>query len=182
MHLGSDRRLFVIKTVIGFTGRLAHPLQDEPAKPYVTDQQSLGAGPSKDPLAGSLAGAQSSINTRHLLQDEVARRCRLTKGDWCGKYITQTPIPSKAPPRADKECPRNCSNVGVCLASEGRCLCPAGRTGPDCGQKFQRRCWNMGIDRYDKNWTFEVWAPSRCGGELAAWCPLVRGTITQARL
>ncbi len=171
----------MIKTVIGFTWRLPHQLQDEPTKPYVADQQSLEAGSLKNPLSASLTGSQSSINTRHLLQDEVARRCRMTKGDWCGNYINQTPIPSKAPPRADKECPRNCSNVGVCLASEGRCLCPAGRTGPDCGQKFQRRCWNMGIDRYDKNWTFDVWAPSRCGGELAACCTLATQAVRSLR-
>lgn len=34
----------------------------------------------------------------------VAERCGATRGDWCGRYDAQTPIPALPPPRGDRPC------------------------------------------------------------------------------
>ncbi len=34
----------------------------------------------------------------------VKQRCRATRGDWCGRYDAQPPIPALQPPRGDRLC------------------------------------------------------------------------------
>ena len=50
----------------------------------------------------------------------------MTRGDWCGQYERQEPIPTKPPPRGDKQCPKDCNGVGNCNYDTGLCDCPAG--------------------------------------------------------
>jgi hypothetical protein len=72
----------------------------------------------------------------------IARRCRLTRGGWCGLYERQTPFSFKAAPRGSKQCPNNCTNVGNCNHDTGLCDCPAGWTGKDCSDILLRPCTN----------------------------------------
>ena len=56
-----------------------------------------------------------------------SRRCRGTRGGWCGPYTLQAPGgPFRAPPRGDKDCPEGCNGVGNCNYDTGLCECPAG--------------------------------------------------------
>ena len=47
----------------------------------------------------------------------VADRCGATKGDWCGRYYAQKPIPATSPPQGKKMClwgaPATCNFVGM---------------------------------------------------------------------
>jgi hypothetical protein len=51
-------------------------------------------------------------------------RCGATKGDWCGRYDAQVPIPAKAPPRGDRKClwgdnpAQQCNFVGEVLPKD----------------------------------------------------------------
>lgn len=72
----------------------------------------------------------------------IARRCRLTRGGWCGLYDKQTPFSYMPAPRGSKQCPNNCTNVGNCNHDTGLCDCPAGWTGKDCSEILLRPCTN----------------------------------------
>lgn len=69
----------------------------------------------------------------------VRSRCSLTKGDWCGRYDAQIPIPVAPPPRGTQQClwSNHCNFVGVCDGMTGWCRCPAGWTGDDCGTRMK---------------------------------------------
>ncbi len=72
----------------------------------------------------------------------IARSCRLTRGDWCGRFQRQQRIAYKAAPRGATRCPGNCSGVGNCNYDTGLCDCPAGWTGADCSAMLLRPCTN----------------------------------------
>lgn len=57
------------------------------------------------------------------LGNDPVKHCQLAKGNWCGPYWTQKPLPAKAPPRGDKECPGNCNGVGWCDYDTGVHVC-----------------------------------------------------------
>ncbi|GFR52399.1 hypothetical protein Agub_g14911 [Astrephomene gubernaculifera] len=108
------------------------------------------------------------------------RRCAVARGTWCGPYSRQTPISTRPVPRGSKECPNKCSGWGNCNYDSGKCECPAGRGGPDCGQEVKRPCSNryrhphehdvdhavghIGPDKHDLNPFAPGWLASRCYG------------------
>ncbi|PNH07164.1 hypothetical protein TSOC_006410 [Tetrabaena socialis] len=70
----------------------------------------------------------------------VRRRCAGVRGTWCGEFFRQAQVATKPVPRGSTECPGACSGWGNCNHDTGRCACPAGRGGPDCGQEVKRPC------------------------------------------
>ncbi|PNH07165.1 hypothetical protein TSOC_006411 [Tetrabaena socialis] len=70
----------------------------------------------------------------------VRRRCAGVRGTWCGEFLRQAQVATKPVPRGSTECPGACSGWGNCNHDTGRCECPAGRGGPDCGQEVKRPC------------------------------------------
>lgn len=59
-------------------------------------------------------------------QQQQYPRCFGAEGDWCKLFYTQQLISFKPPPVHSKQCPKDCSHVGVCHADTGVCDCPAG--------------------------------------------------------
>ncbi|GAX80494.1 hypothetical protein CEUSTIGMA_g7932.t1 [Chlamydomonas eustigma] len=106
----------------------------------------------------------------------LSARCRLTRGDWCGKYERQNGLQWKPALRGFKPCPGNCSKVGNCNHDTGLCDCPAGWTGPECATILLRPCTNryrvtgnVSIGHVDANgrdldWETPGWMASRCPG------------------
>ncbi|GAX75781.1 hypothetical protein CEUSTIGMA_g3224.t1 [Chlamydomonas eustigma] len=91
--------------------------------------------------------------------------CQVTRGDWCGPYIEQVPVPSRPAPRGDVSCPNDCGGVGNCDYDTGACYCPAGYGGGDCSEERKRPCWRMGPDKRDLDWIkYPEWSHSRCAG------------------
>ncbi|KAL4419203.1 hypothetical protein ABPG77_000597 [Micractinium sp. CCAP 211/92] len=84
----------------------------------------------------------------------VKQRCGATRGDWCGRYDAQPPIPALPPPRGDRLCLWGCNFVGVCDGTRGWCRCPAGWTGDDCSTRMRRPCSqhhrSNGFEPFDK--------------------------------
>ncbi|GLC34055.1 hypothetical protein PLESTB_000832400 [Pleodorina starrii] len=121
-----------------------------------------------------------SEHQENSLDSAVRRRCRLVRGTWCGDFLRQEAVPTRAVPRGDKDCPNGCSGWGNCNHDTGLCDCPAGRGGPDCGQEVKRPCASghrdkrfpnntqpvssIGPDKLDLNVTAEGWTASRCFG------------------
>ena len=64
-------------------------------------------------------------------------RCRSTRGDWCGRYLAQEPIPAIPPPQGNQTCLWKCNSVGTCDAMKGWCRCPAGWMGDDCSTRMK---------------------------------------------
>ncbi|PNH09740.1 hypothetical protein TSOC_003587, partial [Tetrabaena socialis] len=107
------------------------------------------------------------------------RRCVVTRGTWCGRYLRQEEVPTRPVPRGSKECPGACSGWGNCNYDTGMCECPAGRGGPDCSQEVKRPCSNryrhphefdkppvghIGPDKHDLDPKAFGWLASRCYG------------------
>ena len=63
----------------------------------------------------------------------IGARCRLARGDWCGKFERQAPTAWQPAPQGDKQCPKTakgiCNGVGNCNYDTGMCDCPAGGWG-----------------------------------------------------
>lgn len=129
--------------------------------------------------------ATASVNAKPQLTpaaaaNATAERCVGMRGDWCQQAAVRQPLPFKPPPRGDKSCPDNCSNIGNCHHGTGRCMCPAGYTGPSCAQPQKRPCTakhRVNYDRplketqshvdatgHDLNVSNPLWTASRCAG------------------
>ncbi|KAI3432296.1 hypothetical protein D9Q98_003856 [Chlorella vulgaris] len=90
----------------------------------------------------------------------VMARCGATRGNWCGRYDNQTPLPARAPPLGNQSClwgddlALQCNFVGVCDGIKGWCRCPAGWTGDDCSRRMRRPCSqnhrSFGFEPYDR--------------------------------
>ena len=85
------------------------------------------------------------------------------------------PTVARLPPkRGNKDCPKDCSGVGVCNYDSGLCYCPVGYGGPACSEPRLRPCFNMGSDKRDRGWnTSKTWTHSRCAGKSAVNTVLV---------
>ncbi|GAX76857.1 hypothetical protein CEUSTIGMA_g4303.t1 [Chlamydomonas eustigma] len=118
----------------------------------------------------------------------LKKRCKYTRGKWCGKYESQASIPYTEPPRGSVQCKNKCNGVGNCNYDIGVCDCPAGWTGEDCSVRDKRPCGNgerpkgshtmashIDEEGRDLGWHKPGWMASRCAGicddDLAmCWC------------
>ena len=97
-----------------------------------------GGGGSKRSTNKGQAGAPLQYDPIAAADPAVAKeRCRSTRGDWCGRYLAQEPIPAKPPPQGNQTCLWKCNSVGTCDAMKGWCRCPAGWMGDDCSTRMK---------------------------------------------
>eukprot|EP00884_Botryococcus_braunii_P008777 jgi/Botrbrau1/17900/Bobra.50_1s0001.1 len=100
----------------------------------------------------------------------IDKRCVGTVGTWCTAFLSQEPIPPKAPPHGNKTCLNDCNNgAGVCNHDTGMCDCMAGYRGDYCQFSQKRPCTqrhrSKGLEPESySDWQEPGWTDSRCSG------------------
>lgn len=113
------------------------PAQAAPQQP----RRQAGAPPAAAAAVAAGTRAAAKAVQSSASAEEVKRRCAGTIGGWCGRYLTQPPLPPSAPRLGSRTCVLDCNRVGVCDGFTGLCRCPAGwQNELHCAEPAPRHC------------------------------------------